>query len=144
MSIDVPVCVSDFLMISKNIQDLQEQQKICREKLTQLQQQVGDFLKTVPEYELPLSFVNNELQLQKFGNPGKLRFGIERRKEYLSQKSLTEYLFEWNSSVYPHKTQEEVEETSKAAAAHVWKSRKVTRMKPTVVRTFSKKRKHKL
>lgn len=135
----LPSYVSAFLQYSKQLQDLREQEKVCKQKMSELQPDVGKWLRHVPSYEVNLQF--NEQQRQMFGDAGKLRFGIERRKEYLSKNNLTGYLYSFFTQIYPDKSNEDVEQLAKAASAHVWQSRKTTKNMPVVLRTFSKRRK---
>jgi hypothetical protein len=136
---ELPDFVSAFLQCSTQLQVLRQQEKIYKDKMTELQTEVGQWLQCIPSYEVNLKF--DEEQILMFGENGKLRFGIERRKEYLSKNNLVGYLSSFFSQIYPDKSEQDIEQLSKAAGSHVWQSRKTTKNKPTVLRTYSKKRK---
>ena len=135
----IPEHVTQFLLLSKQLSDLRKDEASCREGLAKLQPIVGAWLRDVPSYEIELEF--NEIQEQRFGTTGKLRLGVDSRREYLSQVNLFGYLSSFFKQMYPNKPDEEIEHLSKAASSHIWQSRKTTRNQQVVVRTFSKKKK---
>jgi hypothetical protein len=140
--VEVPPCVSDFLKLTKNLEDLKNQQKHYKQQLKMLQPSVSDFLKTVPSFEVPLNFLNNE-EIEAFGNSGKLRFAVRKKKQAITAKLLSRLLFEWFSSTTTDKTTEQVKETSVEIAAYIWSHRKEEMFAPVPVRTFNKAKKRK-
>jgi hypothetical protein len=132
----MPDYVSTFLILSKQLQHLKEEEKICRTNLSDLQPKIGKWLQDSPNYEIALNF--NGDQRTQYGNAGKLRFGIETRKEYLSKNSLSGYLYSFFTQMYPDKSNVDLEQLSRTASSFVWQSRKTTKNKPVVLRTFTK------
>lgn len=136
----MPAYVSEFLQLSKRIQDLHEQESMCKKKVLELQPRMSSWLQRVPFHEIRLQFNNEETTL--FGDAGTLRFCSQvPRKENLCKDNLVKYLSSFFNQRFPDKTDEEIQYFAVATADHVLRSRKCTVRKPIVVRTFTKKRK---
>lgn len=138
----IPDFVSDFLQKSKQLQDMRESEIRCKQEIALLQPRMKEWLMKKPSYEVDLKF--NEEQRSKFGDIGKLRFSVERRKECLTKHNLIGYLASFFTQIFPQRSNEEIEQLANASTAHVWQSRKTTKNTPVVLRTFSKARKRKL
>jgi len=141
MTTSIPDYVTEFLVLTKELKDLRNQEKTCTKGLAELQPRMRLWLREVPSFELKLQF--DEEEHSNFGDDGKLKFLIERRKENLSLTSLDGYLCSFFTQVYPEKSHADLDELSKAAASFVWQSRKTTTNNPTVQRTYVQARKRK-
>jgi hypothetical protein len=139
MTEPLPEFVLQYLHFNKKLQDLRETEKEIKLYIDKLQPDVGLWLQSKSKYEVSLEFQGDELT--QLGSKGKLRFTIDKRKEYLSKNALFTYLCSFFSSVYADKEASHISELSHAAVNHIWLSRKTTKNVPVVTRTFSKKRK---
>lgn len=135
-----PNHVAEFLMCSNKLKMLREEEKALKKKIDKIQPILCTWLKSQPSLEMKLDFDNNQSAV--FGECGKLKFEIEKRKEYLSKNNLFGYLKSFFSQLFPQKSEKYIDEISLAASTHIWQSRKTTKHTASVVRTFSKKRKH--
>ena len=135
MNTEIPVFVSRFLSLSKQLRDIRELEKKCKEELCQLQPQVGGWLHTVPKYEVPLDFTEEHQRLE-FGSAGKLRFGLDKRMENINKTNLTKYLYIFFGTVYTGKPDSDIMQLAVGAATSVWGQRQIVN-KPVVKRTFA-------
>lgn len=131
----MPDNVSAFLRLTKQLQDLRQLEKKLRFELLHLQPAVGDWLNNVKGLQINLNFSDGDVQ--QYGTLGKLKFGLDVRKEYLSKSNITGYLTSFFASLCPDKSQEEVDQLAMGAVTHIWQSRKTTRPAPMVIRTFT-------
>lgn len=138
MTSSYPNHVTEFLMCSNKLKEIRAEEKRLKKQMERIQPTLCTWLKKQPELEFKLNF--DCKQKPMFGESGKLKFEIETRKEYLSKNNLFGYLRSFFSQLFPQKSGDYINEISMAAATHVWQSRKTTKHKASVVRTFSKKR----
>lgn len=135
----IPAFVADFLVLSNTLRVKRAEVSNCKRDLASLQPTISQWLLNIPNFEAPLEF--DDTQRERFGGNGKLRFGIVKRRESLSRPVLSGYLQSFFTQLFPDKSEGEIDNIAKAASLHVWQSRKITRNRPVVLRTFSKKRK---
>lgn len=134
----IPENVMKFVMYSKKIQDLKDETRKCRNELKGLQPDVQQWLKTQHDNQFILNI--NSAETGTFGNPGKLRLGVQKKRETISKSNLSSYLFSFFSSLWPDKEQRDIEEISHTAADHIWQSRSIVDNRPIAIRTFSTKK----
>lgn len=137
---EYPNHVAEFLMCSQKLRMLREEEKLLKKKIDDIQPVLSTWLRSQPSLEIKLEFDNKQSSV--FGECGKIKFEIEKRKEYLSKRNLFGYLKSFFSQLFPQRSNDYIDEISQAAANHVWQSRKTTKHSASVVRTFSKKRKY--
>lgn len=135
----LPDYVINYLQLNKQLCDLKDKEKEIRSCIDKIQPIVGTWLQSVPQYEISLDFIGEEAQY--LGSKGKLRFVVDKRKEYLGKNSLFAYLYSFFCTVYADKDVDNVRDLANAAVNHIWQSRKTTKNCPVITRTFSKKRK---
>ena len=123
-----PNVVEQYLKCHQELTELKKIERGLKQRLTSLRAPVGDWLQRLP---------SSEIKLDGKWECGKLKISIEKRKEYLSQKTLYIYLRSFFQQISQDKTEAELHEITKAAVIHIWSSRKITKNSPIITRTFS-------
>ena len=130
---DLPEPVSNFLKIKQELEVIHTRSKELKKYLSTIEPAVTDWLREQPQTEFNIP--------ENLGQCGKLKFTMEKKREYLSKSALYNNLFSFFTNVHCDKSTEELKKYTRDAVEAVWGSM-VTGTVRKLVRTFpSKKRK---
>ena len=135
----LPEHVCKYLELHKQLGEFSKYRKQLNDQLKALKPGVADWLQKKPDFEFDLSL--SPAQQAAFGENGKLRFTIDKRKEHINKAFLSNALGTFFNNAFPDKDSDYRQDITEAAVDYIWKSRKTTVEEPVLTRTVSKKRK---
>lgn len=138
MEKQVPHEILKYLNIRNELASISSRRSVLNEEMKQLVPRIKDFLKTRPQFEMPIR-PESERDAQLFGDSGKLKLNARRGKlQQLTKDSLRSALFSYERQVNPHVPEEQSRREAADRTEFVWASRVSSAETVVVQRTFDR------